>query len=114
MVRVGDVKNYTVSCSAAAMVAVESLMEKSGDAYADSGLFIKLYEIARVRFSQPGLGEDEMWPTAKRISHRASWMHHRICTLNPFCTIQNSKGPSFEIKLKNEILQIKEISSYIN
>jgi len=42
------------------IVAAESLMKKSGDAYADSGLFIKLYEIARARFSHSRLGEDEM------------------------------------------------------
>lgn len=46
----------------------ESLMEKR-DAYVDSDLFIKLYEIAR--FSQSQLREDKMWPTAKCISHRA-------------------------------------------
>jgi len=40
------------------IVAAESLMEKSGDANADSDLFIKLYEIARARF--PGTDSEKM------------------------------------------------------
>lgn len=48
----------------------KSLRWKSpGDARADSGLFIKLYEIARARFFRSQLGEDEMWPTAKTAFH---------------------------------------------
>lgn len=75
----GVVKNYTGVLQGDRVVVAESLMEKSEDAYIDSGLFIKLYEIARARFSQLRLGEDEMWPTAKRISHHTSWMQHRVC-----------------------------------
>jgi hypothetical protein len=39
-----------------------------GDARADSGLFIKLYEIACARFRSRA-GEDEMRPTVEHISH---------------------------------------------